>query len=132
MNIPTRHQIWKFCSKRHPQNTVLSPHLIAIRAALFPRVTLLWLLERNCGYDPLTCSWTVNGRRFSYQFFDQIAVAAKHGLAVTVRLDEHGYSGKTNVNLRLHSIASVSNRDGEIELRPERGFADVTECDDIA
>lgn len=65
----TRIAIWRWLTRGLLDGQILPQWLIAFQAALFPRRTLLWFLQRNCGFDPLTCYWTIHGVRFSDSLF---------------------------------------------------------------
>lgn len=69
----TRITIWRWLTQGVPEGQILPPWLIACSAVLFPRRCLLWCLQRDCGFDPLSCCWTIHGVRFSDPLFMSMA-----------------------------------------------------------
>ena len=69
----TRITVWRWLTRSVPDGKILPPWLTACQVALFPRRTLLWLLNRNCGFDIMTACWTIHGVRFSDGLFMAMA-----------------------------------------------------------
>ena len=76
----TRITIWRWLTRSVPEGQILPPWLTVCQVALFPRRTLLWLLNRDCGFDPLTCSWTIHEVKFSDTLFMAMAQPRPHVL----------------------------------------------------
>ena len=69
----TRITIWRWLTRSVPVGQILPPWLTVCQVALFPRRTLLWLLNRDCGFDPLMCIWTIHEVKFSDAVFMAMA-----------------------------------------------------------
>lgn len=65
----TRITIWRWLTRNVPEGRILPSWLIACHAVMFPGRSLLWWLQRNCGFDLLSGCWTIHGVRFSDQVF---------------------------------------------------------------
>lgn len=61
----TRISIWRWLSQGVPEYQILPPWLIACQFVLFPRRALLWTLNQQCGFNPLTCCYTIHGVKMS-------------------------------------------------------------------
>lgn len=69
----TRIAAWRWLARNIPVGRILPPWLIVCQAVLFPQRALLWLLNRDCGFDLMTCCWTIHGVRFSDRLFMAMA-----------------------------------------------------------
>lgn len=69
----TRLSIFNWLARGVPQGQILPSWLVAVQCALFPRRSLLYWLQRDCGFDLWTGCWTINGVRFSDEFFTAMA-----------------------------------------------------------
>jgi hypothetical protein len=63
-----RDSIWDYISRNHPSHTVPTTPLAACRFVLYPKQSLLWMLQKDCGYDLRTNSWRIHGMVFSDAF----------------------------------------------------------------
>ena len=69
----TRITIWRWLTRNVSVGQILPPWLTVCQVVLFPRRTLLWLLNNDCGFDPLNCCWTIHGVKFSDALFMAMA-----------------------------------------------------------
>lgn len=69
----TRLSLFRWLARGVPQDQFLPPWLVVVNCALFPRRGLLWWLQRDCGFDPLSGCWIIHGIRFSDAFFEAMA-----------------------------------------------------------
>lgn len=67
-----REKLWLNILKKsnHREGFVLPKPLLFIRAILFPGNFIYWKLCKPQGYDWKDNSWTINGRKYSSEFFE--------------------------------------------------------------
>lgn len=65
--------IWRWLTRGVPDRQMLPRWLIGCHWILFPRRSLLWWLQRDCGFDLLGGWWTIHGVRFSDRIFMAMA-----------------------------------------------------------
>ena len=68
-----RMRAWYWLTRNVPQGQILPLYLRIAGFVLFPRQSLLWLVQRDCGFDLMTCCWTIHGVRFSDKVFMAMA-----------------------------------------------------------
>ena len=83
-----RDSIWDYISRNHPNSTVLTPPLLACRFVLYPKLSLLWMLQKDCGYDLWTNSWRIQGMVFADPFFKAFTRDTPKGKCFTVEIDK--------------------------------------------
>lgn len=83
-----RDSIWDHISRSHPKNTALTTPLAACRFVLYPKLSLLWMLQKDCGYDLWTNSWRIQGMVFSDAFFRAFTKETPKGKCFTVEIDK--------------------------------------------
>lgn len=64
-----RYRLWGKARSFVPEGSVLPWWLIAIRFFIFPSDTLYCIVQIKDGYDPSRDTWTIEGLRYSPQFF---------------------------------------------------------------
>lgn len=69
----TRIAILRWVSSRHPEGEVLPLWLVGCHAILFPKRTLIALLQSDCALDPFSMTWKIHGVRFSDRLFMAMA-----------------------------------------------------------
>lgn len=69
----SRIRVWCLLMRGVPEGQVLPLHLRVISAILFPRRSLLWFLQKDCGFDLMTACWNIHGVRFSDRLFVAMA-----------------------------------------------------------
>ena len=84
-----RDSIWDYISRNHPNSTVLTPPLLACRFVLYPKQSLLWMLQKDCGYDLQTNSWRIYGMVFSDAFLKAFTKETPEDKCFTVEIDNN-------------------------------------------
>lgn len=68
-----RSTVWRWLVRDVPPGMILPWWLRVFHFTLFPRCSALWLLQRDCGFNPCTACWTIHGVRFSDEIFLSMA-----------------------------------------------------------
>ena len=69
----SRITIWRWLIQDVSEGQILPLWLSVCQVVLFPKRTLLWMLNRDCGFDLMTACWTIHGIRFSDRLFMAMA-----------------------------------------------------------
>lgn len=64
-----RYRLWGKARSFVPEGTILPWWLIAVRFFIFPSDTLYCIVQIKDGYDPSRDTWTIEGLKYSPQFF---------------------------------------------------------------
>lgn len=68
-----RATVWRWLIRDAQTGAILPWWLTVCQFALFPKRSILWLLQRDCGFDPRTACWTIHGVQFSDEIFMSMA-----------------------------------------------------------
>lgn len=101
-----RQKIWDLASRNHPQNMILTPPLALLRAILWPKASLLSWLQKDCGYNLWTNSWTIHGVEFSDSFFRAFATQTPEGRCFVVKRDKNVFNDKPTVYTHYYNLVS--------------------------
>ena len=60
-----RDLLWRFAVKNHPEGTILTKPLLALRALLYPLDYFYWKMSKTRGYQIESDTWIIHGVRYT-------------------------------------------------------------------